>query len=260
VAIATKNIIGKIVTPDAIGWAGGTIYFSLSTHGTVDDGGTEQVIAANGITVIQPDGSVNFNLVPNDIITPADTVYIMRFFAPDGSRMVQVWQILNSDSSPIDIGDVTRVSTIPGGYVAGTLAALDDTDVTGVLNDEVLTWNSTSSKWEPQPSSGAGSDSDAIHDNVSGEINLVTEKIAPHNDDILLMEDSERGFDKAKVKMVNMPRGSETEYTTGTKPAAVVGNKNTPFVIKDPGEHAHGEVVYQRGDATFAYWVTWQPF
>ncbi|MDH3834761.1 MAG: hypothetical protein OES34_11490 [Nitrosopumilus sp.] len=259
-AIAVKTIDGKIVTPDGVGWAGGTIYFSLSVHGTVDDAGTEQIVAANGVTVIQSDGSVDFDLIPNDIITPADTVYIVKFFAPDGSRMTQHWRILTTDPSTINIGDVTRVFSSSGAYSAGTLANLLDTDVTGVSNDEVLTWNSTTEKWEPKPSSGAGSDSDAIHDNVAGEILLVSEKLTPDSLDLVLIEDSAAGHAKKRVKMSNLPGGAQAEYTTGGKPAANASNKNTPYVVKDPGEHAHGEIIYERDDTSFAYFITWRPF
>jgi hypothetical protein len=259
-AISTKTINGKVVTPDGVGWAGGSIYYSLNVDGTVDDAGTEQVVGATKVTIIQQDGTVDFDLIPNDNITPADTVYVVRFFAPDGSRMTQLWRVLSTDPSTINIGDVTRVVSDDGGYAAGTLAALSDTDVAGVSNDEVLTYQSASGKWEAKPSSGAGSDSDAIHDNVSGEIVLVTEKTTPHNDDVVLIEDSEAGNVKKRLKMANMPGGALSEYTTGSKPAANASNKNTPFVVKDPGEHAHGEIVYQRADSSYAYWITWQPF
>jgi len=55
---------------------------------------------------------------------------------------------------------------------------------------------------------GGGADSDAIHDNVSGEINAITEKTTPADDDVLLIEDSAASYAKKKVKISNLPGGS----------------------------------------------------
>ena len=45
----------------------------------------------------------------------------------------------------------------------------------------------------------AGIDLDAIHDNVNNEINLIGNKSAPVDDDILIIEDSEDSFAKKKI-------------------------------------------------------------
>jgi hypothetical protein len=258
-AILTKNIVGKIVTPDGIGWAGGSLYISLNVNCTVDDAGTEQVIGGTKVYIIQEDGSVDFNLVPNDIMTPADSVYIVRYFAPDGSRIVEHWRVLAADSSPLDIGDVTRVVSVSG----ATLLGLTDTNVPLPITDGyVLTWDSVTEKWVAEQAGGGG-DTTAIHDNQADEIHQVTEKVTPANDDEVLIEDSAASWVKKRVKVSNLPGGgggAQDEYTTATKPSATAGNKNTPFVVKDPGEHAHGEIIYQRADSSYAYWITWQPF
>lgn len=48
-------------------------------------------------------------------------------------------------------------------------------------------------------------DPDAIHDDVAGEIVLVTDKPAPVDDDVILIEDSEDSDNKKSVKMSNLP-------------------------------------------------------
>ena len=52
-----------------------------------------------------------------------------------------------------------------------------------------------------------GTDSDAIHDNVSGEIQAVTEKTTPADADLVIIEDSAASYVKKKVQVVNLPGG-----------------------------------------------------
>ena len=60
-------------------------------------------------------------------------------------------------------------------------------------------WNGSSYDLE----GGLGLDADAIHDNVSGEINAITEKTTPVDDDVILIEDSADSYNKKKVKKSN---------------------------------------------------------
>ena len=53
----------------------------------------------------------------------------------------------------------------------------------------------------------AGVDGDAIHDNVDGEINALSEKGTPVNGDLVLCEDSEDSYSKKKVQMSNLLGG-----------------------------------------------------
>ena len=59
-----------------------------------------------------------------------------------------------------------------------------------------------------------GSDGTAIHDNVNGEVNAITEKVTPVDDDVLILEDSAASYAKKKVKISSLPGGSVfgTEY------------------------------------------------
>lgn len=51
----------------------------------------------------------------------------------------------------------------------------------------------------------ADPDGDAIHDNVAGEINAISEKASPIGADILLIEDSADSNNKKKVQITNLP-------------------------------------------------------
>ncbi len=53
----------------------------------------------------------------------------------------------------------------------------------------------------------AGRDTDAIHDNVSGEISVVTEKVTPVNGDFVLIEDSADSNNKKRAQLGNLPGG-----------------------------------------------------
>ena len=59
--------------------------------------------------------------------------------------------------------------------------------------------------------SAAGADTDAIHDNVDGEIVLVTEKVSPVGADVLLIEDSAASNAKKRVQITNLPGGSDAD-------------------------------------------------
>ena len=54
---------------------------------------------------------------------------------------------------------------------------------------------------------GSGSDADAIHDNVAGEIDAISEKLAPVAADLIIGEDSDSGFAKVKMQVGNLPGG-----------------------------------------------------
>lgn len=59
------------------------------------------------------------------------------------------------------------------------------------------------------PVQGAGgTDSDAIHDNVSGEINAITEKASPVAADLVVIEDSAASYAKKKVQIANLSNAS----------------------------------------------------
>ena len=58
---------------------------------------------------------------------------------------------------------------------------------------------------------GSGTDDDAIHDNVSGEISIISAKTTPIGADYLLIEDSEESANKKRITISQLPGGSGTD-------------------------------------------------
>jgi hypothetical protein len=77
---------------------------------------------------------------------------------------------------------------------------------------------------------GAGSDTDAIHDNVAGEIAAIAEKAAPVSADKVLIEDSEDGDSKKYTEIGNLPAG--TSFSTLAELNAIV----TDATLDDSGD------------------------
>lgn len=59
---------------------------------------------------------------------------------------------------------------------------------------------------------GSATDNNAIHDNVSGEIALITEKTTLADNDLLLIEDSAASNAKKSVKVSNLPGGGNETF------------------------------------------------
>lgn len=82
--------------------------------------------------------------------------------------------------------------------------------------------------------STGGTDNDAIHDNVAGEIAALTEKVSPASADLLIIEDSADSNNKKKVQIGNLPGGgSSNEFSFNLAAGAdiatrVAGASNVP--------------------------------
>jgi hypothetical protein len=78
-----------------------------------------------------------------------------------------------------------------------------------------------------------GSDTDAIHDNVSGEIAAITEKGVPVAGDLLVIEDSAAGNVKRRVQIGNLPGGGGSDpnaiHDNVTGEIAAVTEKGVPL-------------------------------
>lgn len=111
----------------------------------------------------------------------------------------------------------TLLAAASGSGIDGIIIQEDDVqtaaDVT-TLNFEgniVSTLDETGGKVTVTISgSSTSTDNDAIHDNVTGEINAITEKASPALSDILLIEDSEASYAKKKIQITNLPLASGT--------------------------------------------------
>lgn len=95
-------------------------------------------------------------------------------------------------------------------------------------------------------------DQDAIHDNVSGEIAAITEKTAPVDADLVVIEDSASSNAKKKVQVSNLAgkghiqfRGTDAIYVAGgnTVSLGLDGNNRTYLRVEDPSGSSGGTSV-----------------
>ena len=156
----TVAIDGKVLLPTGVGAPGGEVRTLLTVAGSVDDGGTEQLINGFSINPIGPDGTVDFSLVPNDIISTVGPNYyraaIRTQDKPDGMPIewILFWSLLTSDGPTVNIGDILVAAVFPANPLAApppaaTLEGLADTNVPTPLEGDVLT--RTSGIWVASP-------------------------------------------------------------------------------------------------------------
>lgn len=114
----------------------------------------------------------------------------------------------------IEVSNNTDVASAIKDNVAGEINSITE-KVTPVSADLILIEDSADSNNKKKiqignlPSSGGGgTDADAIHDNVAGEISAITEKAAPVSADLLVIEDSADSNNKKRVQIGNLPGGS----------------------------------------------------
>lgn len=99
-----------------------------------------------------------------------------------------------------------------------------------------------------------GNDADAIHDNVSGEINAVTEKASPVSADILLIEDSADSYSKKKVQIGNLPSsGGVSTFTALTDTPSSFSGQSLKAVRVNSGESALEFYTASSGGGASAY-------
>ncbi len=98
-----------------------------------------------------------------------------------------------------------------------------------------------------------GTDANAIHDNVAGEIAAVTEKASPVSADLILLEDSADGYAKKYAEIGNLPGGGgggDSTYTDAYASRPAASNDGDLFLPSD------GAVIERD---TGAAWVPWGP-
>lgn len=113
-AIPTTTVNGKVYMPGGAVAAGGTITATLSQAGTVadDTGSPTYRVGGSKSGTIASDGTVTgLVLIPNDLITPAGTIYkvTLSVTSPISTSWTEYWSVANSPD-PVGIGDVSRVN------------------------------------------------------------------------------------------------------------------------------------------------------
>lgn len=124
-----------------------------------------------------------------------------------GSRLARI--LFNGDSTYVLGGD--------GVWLDSTTISSDDQTATEVLTDTTAfggnlsgTDTTVQAALDTLDDTVTGTDTDAIHDNVSGEISLITEKVTPVSADLLLIEDSAATNAKKRIQIGNLPGAAMT--------------------------------------------------
>jgi len=174
----------------------------------------------------------------------AEVTQGMTFFVGNTSSTKNGFQYILTTADPITVGTTalsfTEIKRVEFGTSAGTATegndarvpvqdendALIGTDGTPSSSNKYVT-NSDSRNSDPRPPSGSatgdlggsypsptvndGADSTAIHDNVAGEIIVITEKTSPVGADVLVIEDSADSNNKKRVQITNLPGGADAD-------------------------------------------------
>ncbi len=111
-----------------------------------------------------------------------------------------------------EVSNNTDVASSIKDNVAGEINAITE-KATPVSADLILIEDSADSNNKKKIQignlpGGGGTDADAIHDNVAGEIAAITEKGTPVSADLLIIEDSADSNNKKRVQIGNLPGGS----------------------------------------------------
>ena len=122
--------------------------------------------------------------------------------------------VLIEDSADSNNKKKVQISNIPAtdddaihDNVAGEIMAITE-KVSPVGADVVLIEDSADSNNKKRvqiTNLPGGTDADAIHDNVAGEIAAVTEKVTPVAADLILIEDSADSNNKKRIQITNLP-------------------------------------------------------
>ena len=114
-----------------------------------------------------------------------------------------------------------------------TMGAIDHDALTNFVTAEHVDWAAASAgtiHTDNYIEGGAGTDTTAIHDNVSGEIVTITEKVSPVGADVLLIEDSADSNNKKRVQITNLPGGGSGYDTIQDEGSALAQETTLDFV------------------------------
>ena len=102
-------------------------------------------------------------------------------------------------------------------------------------------------------SAGGGTDANAVHVNVGGEINGITAKGTPTTSDILLIEDAADSNNKKKITIADLPATSDAnavhvnaanEITAITEKTTVASDDE--FIIEDSGDSGNKKSIKRK--------------
>lgn len=99
----TVTITGKVLGPSGSPARGGRIRIHLVDAGSVEDGSVTQIAGGETVVPIAADGTVNFPIIPNALISPSSSYEAT--FECEGSRWQRSWIVPTSPSTQ-HVGDL----------------------------------------------------------------------------------------------------------------------------------------------------------
>ena len=190
--ISTKRIIG-VTTEEIANGADGKVTHFGKVRGIDTSAFSEGDILYPSTTTA---GAFQ-NTLPDAPLARTAIAFVISSHATTGTIQVRIGNI-------VDLNEDQRVQ------------------ITTPLEDNALMYNAVSERWENRPLVEADisdldhTDPDAIHDNVAGEINAITEKGSPTTGDWLIIEDGADSNNKKKVNVGNLPTGGGGEVNTAS--------------------------------------------
>lgn len=214
------------IVADSTGTAiGNNKYFNLVVWAVLNSNGYSPVV------INLPSGSYTSQVDAENDVDGMDDFTIPREFDIDSSVGLLVCRltIQNKNTtwlykSTTDLRG-THPQTASGGaggaatkFADNQFAVFDEADVTKILNLDLGTVATGTTRTLIVPDAngtialeGAATDADAIHDNVGGEIVLITEKVSPVGADLIIIEDSAAANAKKRIQISNLPGGGGTD-------------------------------------------------
>jgi parallel beta-helix repeat protein len=163
-------------------------------------GGDSAVIDGNHIA---DNGGVGINLDSGDINNIISNNYIENntgdgIYCNGDDNLISGNRIKGNGGDGIDIDTLANDTIVLGNISDGN---------TGT---DILDNGTSTVRKHNKGDTDTATDSDAIHDNVSGEISAITEKTTPVSADLIIIEDSAASNAKKRAQVGNLPFGDVT--------------------------------------------------
>ena len=173
--------------------------------GTVNESGSAKDITSHSFSFVLYDGSTTVLTKSGAIISEANGTFAITFTDVD-LDIPEKKYTFHLDMTD-DSGNIT---TLDGGnfVLLPKDASLSTNDNSATVTVDTATDVDLTVSLNVTNLSGGGTDANAIHDNIAGEIAALTEKVSPVSADLIIIEDSAASNVKKKVQIGNLPTGA----------------------------------------------------